>query len=101
MARAWLLLSLLIAFPAQAQQPPLLRLCTPHDQLEAKLAGQFQEAVVVGAITSTGHLLRFYLDPNDGGWTLTLQKNADMPECVHMSGDGGRRFKWELPSIKN
>ena len=75
--------------------------CQTPDHIKEKLANYGEAVVLAGVVTRTGQLMRVYLDPKDGSWTISLQKSATSPECLQMTGDGARIFDWKSPTASH
>ena len=81
----FLIVALLFAFPAHAQ-------CWRPSDLEEMARDNWNETVSHTAMTNAGDLVRLYVNPETGTWTLTIiQKNGY--ECPLTDGQGWRELK--------
>jgi hypothetical protein len=65
------------ATPALAQQR---QTCMPLDQMDARIASEFQETVAAGGISDDGTLVRLYL--SDTGSFTVVKVTAQKLACV-------------------
>ena len=81
----FLIVALLLAFPAHAQ-------CWKAQSLEEMESEGWIQRVSHAGITKDGEILRLYVNPEDGAWTLTvIQKTGH--ECPLAAGEGWRQLK--------
>ena len=73
-------LLILIALPAHAAQ------CWKPADIEQIMTERWNERVRNIGVTDGGALVRFYLNPKTGTWTLTIIRGKDR-ECVLSAGE--------------
>ena len=80
--RAALILTLLLASPAYAEELP----CLPHSEMVAHLAEAYGERQVSIGVTAQGPLVEMFVSQS-GTWTMIVT-STNQDACAAASGDG-------------
>ena len=83
--------TLLLSFPAYAQQPN----CDARDKALAFLAQKYQEAPVAMGVTTTGGLIEVVTSKDGSTWTL-LVTAPNGQSCLVAAGEAWRTVKAKI-----
>lgn len=88
-----IVLALVIATPAAAQQVPA---CAPRDGVVKMLAGKYHEEQRGLGIERSGRLVELFANPDTGTWTVLVTEPGEMP-CIAFVG---RSWIDDLPLVE-
>lgn len=92
---AWVVLAVLTALPANAQNRGLQMLCADRNIIVGELTGRYGEEVHGMGLAHQNRIVEVYVSAETGSWTITVT-SADGTTCLMAAG---QHFAQMTPAI--